>query len=514
MKVIKLLFLLSVMIICGVDLVMGQITFQKKYGVSSGNKAKSVCQTTDGGYIMAGETISPAPFYDDLCLVKTDSIGDTVWTKYYRGEFLEYCFSVKQIFDGGYILTGFNQVANQNYTNNVCLLKTDSIGNLIWSKSFGGTYHDYGYDVEQTSDSGYVITGSFDDTQVYLIRTDTNGNLTWNKKFNGTNTPSSGRAVKQLYDGGFIIAGFGYFGINIEDVYLIRTDSSGNLIWSKNYGGSGIEIGRDVILTTDGGFLITGSTESFGAGDVDVYVIKTDSLGNVLWSKTFGGAGSDFGASAQQTTDGSYLICGGSESFTGICSVYLNKIDSTGNLMWSKNYGYANFYSGFDAQQTSDNGFIMVSTQAGFYLIKTDSLGNSGCNESIPATITDTASTITGIPATAVNLPATIEFSEPRIVGSAGQITTLCTSVPTEINELKKDPVIRISPNPISGFLIISGSKEFGILAIYDISGQELIRQNTSEGTTLIKTEKLSDGIYFLRYTEEDKTVTLKLIKH
>jgi hypothetical protein len=257
------------------------------------------------------------------------------WEQTFGGGDDDVGYSVQQTTDGGYIITGGTSSFG-NGSSDVYLIKTDGSGTEQWTKTFGGTDHDYGFSVQQTTDGGYIITGrtgSFGNADVYLIKTDGSGTEQWTKTFGGTDY-EEGWSVQQTTDGGYIITGqTESFGNGYYAVYLIKTDGSGTEQWTKTFGGTDIDRGYSVQQTTDGGYIITGWTSSFGNGSSDVYLIKTDGSGTEQWTKTFGGTDNDNARSVQQTTDGGYIITGWTESFgNGYHDVYLIKTDGNGNV--------------------------------------------------------------------------------------------------------------------------------------------------------------------------------------
>jgi hypothetical protein len=357
------------------------IQWEKTFGGSDSAWGRSVQQTSDGGYIIAGETSFGAGL-SNVYLIKTDSGGKQEWQKTIGGSYSEYGLSVKQTGDGGYIIAGWTTSFGAGDAD-VYLIKTDSAGNLLWQRTFGGNSEDIGYSVQQTFDGGYIIAGktySFGAgfTDVYLIKTDSAGNLMWQKTFGGSDE-DIGISVLQTTDGGYIIVGYtesfaeGYYG----DVYLIKTDPNGDLLWQKTFGGNGLDGGDSIQRTIDGGYIIVGTTASVGAWDYDVYLIKTDLEGNLQWQKTFGGGENEFGESVQQTSDGGYIIAGSTVDVNKERSdVYLVKTDSAGNLQWQKTFGGSDDDYGYSVQQTTDGGYIVAGTTYSFgtggdvYLIK------------------------------------------------------------------------------------------------------------------------------------------------
>jgi regulation of enolase protein 1 (concanavalin A-like superfamily) len=357
------------------------VQWQKTFGGSNNDHGYSIQQTSDGGYIIAGETWSfGAGTYPNVYLLKIDSAGNMQWQKTFGGSGWDRGWSVQQTSDDGYIVAGDTYSPGVD-EGDIYLVKTDSDGNLIWHKTFGGSKCDWEGKVRQTTDGGYIIAGSTSSfgagrDDVYLIKTDPNGNFLWQNTFGGSNW-ENGYSVQQTTDGGYIIGGKAY-GEGYQDVYLVKADSAGNLKWQKTFGGSGSDRGYSVHQTSDGGYIIAGRTASFGAGWLDVYLIKTDPNGNLLWQKTFGGSNDDVGYSVQQTSDGGYIIAGSTES-AGYPDhdVYLTKVDSIGNLQWEKTFGGSFDDYGHSVQQTTDGGFIIAGVTSSFgardydvYLIK------------------------------------------------------------------------------------------------------------------------------------------------
>ena len=364
------------------------ISWTKTFGGTDWDVCSSVQQTTDGGYIITGSAPSFANGDDELYLIKTDVNGDSLWTKIFSGGRGS---SIQQTADGGYIITGATFLGNGD--DDVCLIKTDQSGNELWSKTFGGTERDMGYSVQQTTDGGYIVTGltsSFGNgNELYLIKTDVSGNEQWFKTFGGTEW-DVGYSVQETTDGGYIVTGLTSSFGNWSDLYLIKTDGSGNEQWFKIFGGTYLDIGESVQQTNDGGYIITGVTSSFGNGSEEVLLFKTDGNGDSLWTKTFGGSDmdEDWGNSVKQTNDGGFIITGWTHpdptpgSFED-SEVLLIKTDGSGNEEWTKTFGGAEGESGYSVQQTADGGYIIAGSTSSFgnggsdiYLIKTDENGN------------------------------------------------------------------------------------------------------------------------------------------
>ena len=341
------------------------LQWQKTFGGIGWDEGRSVQQTSDGGYIITGFTRSFGQGDADVYLVKTDSNGNDVWQKNYGGIGDDKGAVVHQTSDSGYIIAGQTDSFGAG-SSDVYLVKTDPNGNSIWQKTFGGASIDRAFSLQKTSDNGYIIAGytlssGVGNYDVYLIKTDTNGNKKWQKTFGG-NDRDVGRSVQQTSDSGYVIAGYTQsYGMGYHDVYLIKTNPNGDMQWQKTFGGSGNDIGDFVQQTADSGYIIVGNTRSYGAGSEDVYLIKTDPNGNTIWQQTFGGIGFDEGRSVQQTSDGGYIIAGYTQLYdTGRYDMYLIKTDPNGNSEWQKIYGGINGDIAKAVQQTSDGGYIIA----------------------------------------------------------------------------------------------------------------------------------------------------------
>jgi hypothetical protein len=291
--------------------------WNKTYGGTGQDEAHVVRQTGDEGYIIAGSTSSFGVRFSDFWVVKTDSNGNAQWNQTYGGSRIDIAYSIQQTSDGGYIVAGSTNSFGSG-SNDFWLVKTDPNGGAQWNKTYGGLYDDEAYSVQQTSDGGYIVCGytsSFGEgyEDFWLVKTDSNGNMAWNKTYGGENSEYA-YSVQQTSDSGYIIAGDTYSSGAGLEAWLVKTDSSGNMQWNKNYGGSLDDEAYAVQQTNDGGYIIAGFTDSF-TNNRDIWLIKTDSSGNVEWNRTYGGEQKDEACSVQQTDDGGYMIAGTTYSF-------------------------------------------------------------------------------------------------------------------------------------------------------------------------------------------------------
>jgi hypothetical protein len=473
-----------------------QITFETTYGDTGYDVGSSVQQTEDGGYIIAGETslyFTPTKVY----LVKTNSLGVMMWSETYGGQDHDFGYSVQQTDDGGYIIAGTTRSFGSGFAD-VYLIKTNTTGDSIWAKNYGGNGADGGSSVQQTEDGGYVIAGSTDSfgpdsMNVYLVKTNSTGDTVWTRTYGGDNK-DYGYSVQQTNDEGYIVAGrTNSFGPDSTNVYLIKTDSLGNMTWSETYGGDGSDRGSSVQQTEDGGYIIAGSSSSFSPDSMKVYLIKTDSAGVMLWSEIYSDQAYNAGSSVNQTTDGGYIISGSTGAFFG-SDAYLVKTDSLGVVMWTQTYGgdYADY--GFSVQQTKDKGYIITGLEGypgpnggDVYLIKTDSLG--------------------------IVYPSGINGDDRKFSLKIPKSFALSQNYPNPFN-----------PSTTIAFDIpgAAGVSQSVSLAIYDLRGRrvkELVNSNIEPGCHAIhwnghndQGKPVASGIYLYRLKAGGESLTRKMI--
>ncbi len=338
----------------------GNIQWQNSYGGIGSDEADAVRQTKDHGYIFAGTTYSTDlhGYHDegDILVGKTDSAGNLLWQKCYGGSKVEMGADIQQTSDGGYIVVGNTGSIDGDVTGfhggtggDVWIIKLDDTGGLQWQRTYGGTAWDYATSVLQTADSGYMvaaltISDSGDVTHHYglydawILKLKPTGELVWQKTYGGSGFDAA-NCIRQTADGAFIFAGNTastdgdvtynrggplYMGaVLYGDFWVVKIDDTGAIIWQQTYGGTGDEEGNSLALTLDGGYVVTGWTESnddqvTGYRDsTDIWVLKIDDTGALQWQETLGGTQSDIAYSILQSADSSYLVAGRTTSFNG-----------------------------------------------------------------------------------------------------------------------------------------------------------------------------------------------------
>ena len=322
----------------------GSVQWKKPYGGGTDEQASAIQQTADRGYIVVGYTLSNTwdvsgnHGYYDGWLLKLDSMGAIQWQRCLGGSGWDEANDVQQTSDGGYIVAGQSRSTDGDVTGNhgfsdYWLVKLDSMGNIEWQRSHGGSHEDIAHAVSQTSDGGYIVageafsidgnvTGNHGSSDYWVLKLNYEGKIEWEKSLGGTSIDRA-NDILQSRDGGYIAFGQTYsnngdvtgnHGAN--DFWVVKLGIDGNIEWKKTFGGSNEDFARSINQTSDGGFVMTGMTQSNNGdvlgndGGADVWVLKISKSGEFQWQKTFGGTQAEGGHSIQQTTDGGYVFAG------------------------------------------------------------------------------------------------------------------------------------------------------------------------------------------------------------
>ena len=406
----------------------GELAWVRSFGGSGAETAKAIVKTMDGGYAVLGSTNSidgdvagKALEENDYWLLKFDLDGNLQWTKTYGGSKEDLGQSLRQTVDGGYILTGYSMSSDGDATLNRgfhdnWIIKTNSTGDLEWQSSYGFSGHDHSYDILQTRDGGYFFTGFLDITaaradgntnkgngltrhgvgEFWGTKIDEEGSVQWRGYFGGSNNDRA-HAVVQTDDGGFVMAGFtesdDYDITDTHgsyDFWLVKVDGFGNLVWEQAFGGTGIDIAYDIAKTDDGGFVVVGNTFSEDGdiskhhGESDIWMIKVDEDGGLVWEKTYGGTHFDLAQAVIQSNDGGFYITGNSKSSdedatanTGENDIWVLKITSSGNLVWQQSFGGVGLDFAFDLVENADGSILVVGESSSPNFLSLPSNGKS-----------------------------------------------------------------------------------------------------------------------------------------
>ena len=387
MKRLALLVLCAVFLvgIISASLVSAQAGWNCMYGNAGDDVAYSAVQAANDGFAVAGSTNSSDTGSLDGWLVKIDSSGKMQWNKTYGGNKNDVFHSVICTSDGQYAMAGYTASYGADALD-FWLVKVDSSGNMLWNKTFGETGNDEAWCLIQASDGGYVLTGTTNSsgkTDFWLVKTDSSGNMQWNKKYGGTGDEVA-KCVIQTRNDGYSLAGYKRaYNATAFNMWIVKTDSSGNAQWNQIFGGSGHSGAFSVMQTSDQGYALVGATVSCSANKSDAWLIKLGKTGSMEWNQTYGSKMQDAACSFIQTSDGGYALAGITESFgAGGQDCWVVKTDASGNIQWNQTYGGSKSDGVYSLFQTGDGGFVLVgysesNSNGGkdFLVIKTDASG-------------------------------------------------------------------------------------------------------------------------------------------
>lgn len=385
-----------------------------------------------------------------MWVVSVDSSGNPVAQRTYGGGGRDEIYSLQPTSDGGFITVGLSTSFGAA-GHAPLVLKFDASGTIQWQKTYIVAGRDWGNAIRQTRDGGYVIAGGSDPVfggpgheRAAVIKLDASGNIQWQKTY-GTGTDCENTAdILQTPDDGYIVAAVTIcsFGAGSSDIWLLKLDTSGNIQWQKTYGGNGAEGPGSIRPTADGGWIVAGYTSSFGAGGLDAWVLKLNANGSVAWQKAYGGSGDDTASYAEQTRDGGYIVSGSTTSF-GSRDIWVLKLDSTGNILWQRSYDTGS--SGEESRavhQTADGGYVVAGftdigfnpPNANFTVLKLASDGSVaqscpfGIGRPTNATVQNTSATILDAPATAAPGSFRANTTNMMTTVTSAQANTLCAS--------------------------------------------------------------------------------------
>jgi len=484
------------------------IEWQKSMGGTDQDMAESIKQTSDGGYVVVGTTISSeVPGFiggADIWAIKLSATGEVEWQNCYGGLSSEEARDAVQTADGGYMIVGFSNGGGFNEEEYIgmddfMLLKLDSNGEVEWQKIMGNTAHDRLYSVKQTADGGYITAGSsggaiaFGSLWDYVVtKLDDSGNIQWEKALGGMRTDiaqcinltSDGGNLTS--DGGYIVAGYSYSNdgdithhmstANTPDYWIVKLDSTGEIEWEKALGGSSTDYAYSIQQTTDGGYIVAGDTYSEN-GNVtnhhesayrDAWIVKLNNQGNLEWQKCIGGTWDDKAHSIIQTQDGGYVVAGTTDSDDGDVAynhgpsdAWVFKLSETGNILWEKTFGGSDMDVVNSIIESADGGLVFA--------------GISDSDDS--------------------DLSINYGIEDFWIVKLSGTAAYLSETTPTD--------QLSIYPNPGRERLTIETKEtveKFTTVSICDMQGRIILNQQINNGKRCeINTAQIAAGLYHVQ---------------
>ena len=423
-----------------------QATFEKLFSKISTDAFRSAQEVPGGGFILAGYTSDSTVSDTDAYVVRLNTIGDTIWTLRYNGPLSkkDLLYKIINTSDGNFLACGYT-TSITGLSDDVLFMKISASGQIMWVKSWGGSGKDRAQDIIETSTGtialvGYTTTPPALYFDAFFLMTNASGDTLWSRRY-GTATYDDANAVRELADGGFILGGQSGNGATGLDLFLVRTNSNGQQIWSRKIGTPDTDNIESILVASDGYIMAGGSNETTGFGGDDGYVVKTDTSGNILWSKKYGGNQPDDFHRVEFTSDGG-LILSGTTSSSGQQrpNMWMVRTDMNGDSIWSRTFGGENHDHGYSAMQTANGGFIMAGYTSSFnyfgeeaYVVRTDVNGminNNLTYTSVFAILSPTDSTCGGSVQirllvrnwgndTVANVPVTVE-----VIGTTTQTVT------------------------------------------------------------------------------------------
>ncbi len=503
-----------------------QSRFQKVIGGPGMSAAgySNIIKTSDNGYATTGSYFQNFLDKHDVYLTKFDSNFNLQWAKTIGDTTSQYGFGVVQTTDGGYAIAGRSQTvgAFMGYDNGY-VVKLNNQGNVQWAKNIGGYEMDQFRSIIQTSDGGLVVAGysstfcfGIGVNDFYVVKLDISGNIMWTRNIGGIGL-DLGMDIVETADNGLVISGYTYsYGQGGSDFYCVKLNSSGALLWTRTVGGAQYDWGYSLTKTIDGGFVLVGQTSSYGAGASDIYIVKLDGAGTLLWTRTVGGSGEEAGFRIAQDLNGDYIIVGYTDSFgAGGDDFYVVKLNNVGNLLWTRTVGGSGNEQAWGILVDTDGGYVVSGYSNSFnswsavYIVKMDSNGNTCANQGTGGTAssggTSSSGGVTGTGGS---------FITGAVNGTGGSEFNICfTTGLQETNTLFSH--FSISPNPSSGNITVEfvNPIQQGSIVILNTLGEEVLEIPVSnESNKNISIENIQAGIYFVNVFDGEMYYSKKLI--
>ncbi len=467
----KTKFILTISLFMSFMVCQSQSYFQKTYPMALDQEGQDVLPTPDGGYLIVGYTNTSLLYDCDLMIIKTDALGNQLWTKTYGGSKPDFPYHMLETNDGNYFLIGYSQSYGGGDLD-ILLQKIDPSGNQIWLKTYGGFGNDYARDIIATADGNYMIVGSSNSSSTTgqnanLVKIDPAGTVIWDKKYGGS-ANDHGCIVKQCSDGGYIMLGQTFsYGVGNGDAWLVKMNSNGDTTWTKTFGGAQNDEGISLTINSDDSFTFVIRDSSNAGSDIDTRIVKTSPTGTIIWDKTYGGNKKDSPKMIQKTSDGGYVIAAISRSFGWINpDMWILKLNSLGDTTWTRHYGGSNNEHCYTVRELADGSYIAV--------------GKSTTN--------------------------TLDAILLKI-NSNGTLTV-------GLQELANSSTIPLYPNPSAGSINLDLSNfKAKKVTVTDVLGIEIYNKEiNNESMLTIKLEDHKTGVYFVRSESETQSVTNKFI--
>lgn len=459
------------------------ILWNHTYGGDSYDEADAVRQTYNGGFIAAGYTQSfGLGRFGNGYLIRTDENGDTLWTRLFGSDGMDVFADLIVTPDSGCIAIGLTDTP-ANFEN-IYVVKVDKDGNTVFEKNFGGPQKDVALSIAPAEDGGFVMTGgtksvSVGEEDLFLFKINSEGDSLWFKTY-GTTGNDPGYGISASPDGGFIVTGLH----NWSDAWLLKVNADGDTLWTKTFGGADYEEANLGIVTPDNGIIFAGSTSSFGAGQLDAYLVKTDSVGNLLWQKTFGFSGYDEGRKIVKNPNGGYIILANTDSqIGGEFNYYIVSVDENGDTLWTKTIG---------EMGGEDRAYGIANISSNEYIIAGSTFDQTNLGEATLTLIKDDAA------------PSGV-IKENTVSGFY-----LYNAYPNPFNPATTIKYSIGSTNPGNGETLTT-------LKIYDVLGNEVATlvnkyQITGEYEIKFDGSRLSSGLYFCELKAGSFLQTRKLM--